>query len=84
MKRLGIAANKFNYQELDRWVKEQFFHGINDDDMLKEINSEHTAIKNTGKGTNKQDLILARQVDAWTTQAVARCTSEVNEQVATM
>ena len=30
MKRLRIAAKECNYQELDRWVKEHFIHGIND------------------------------------------------------
>ena len=34
MRRLGITEKECNYQELDRWVKEQFIHCINDDNML--------------------------------------------------
>ena len=31
--RVRIAAKEFNYQGLDRWVREQFIYGINDEYM---------------------------------------------------
>ena len=37
MERLRLVAVERNYQELDRQLKEQFIHGINDKDMLGEI-----------------------------------------------
>ena len=44
IRRLRTAAKECNTQNLDRWVKEQFIHGINDDNMLIEISSEPTAM----------------------------------------
>ena len=37
MGRLLVAAVECNYQEVDRQVKEQFIHGLNDKNMLEEI-----------------------------------------------
>ena len=34
MGRLQVAAVECNYQEVDRQLKEQFIHGINDNCML--------------------------------------------------
>ena len=34
MGRLRLAAVECNYTEIDRQLKEQFIHGLNDNDML--------------------------------------------------
>ena len=40
MRRLCVAAVKCNYQEVDRQLKEQFIHGLNEKYMLEEIIKE--------------------------------------------
>ena len=45
MGRLHIAV-ECNYQEVDRELKEQFIHGLNDKHMLEEIIIELTATNN--------------------------------------
>ena len=45
MGRLHIAAVDCNYQEVDRQLKEQFIHGLNDIYMLEEIIKELTVTK---------------------------------------
>ena len=45
MGRLHIAAVECNYQEVDRQLKEQFIHSLNDKHMLEEIIKELTATK---------------------------------------
>ena len=45
MGRLRIAAEECNYKKM--WLKEQFIHGLNDNEMQTEIMCEHTAIKDT-------------------------------------
>ena len=37
MGRLHITAVEYNYQEVDRQLKEQFIHGLNNKYMLEEI-----------------------------------------------
>ena len=37
MGRLQLSAVECNYQEIERQLKEQFIHGLNDMDMLGEI-----------------------------------------------
>ena len=37
MGRLKLAATECNYTEIDRQLKEQFIHSLNDTDMLSEI-----------------------------------------------
>ena len=34
------GSSKCNYQEVDRQLKEQFIHGLNDNSMLEEIIKE--------------------------------------------
>ena len=68
MKRLKIAAKEYNYQELDRWVKEQFIQGINDNNMLIDISSMLKAKKNTSKVTSNQVQMWARPAEAKRTQ----------------
>ena len=45
MGRLHIAAVQCNYQQVDRQLKEQFIHGLNDKYMLEEIIKELMATK---------------------------------------
>ena len=61
MKRLRSAAKQCNYQECDRWVKEQFIYSMNDDNMHIKINGEFTAIWNASKIISKQVLMWAKQ-----------------------
>ena len=37
MGRLRLALVECNYREVDRQLKEQFIHGLNDNDMFAEI-----------------------------------------------
>ena len=46
MRRLHTAAVDCNYQEVDRQLKEQFIHGLNNKYMLEEIIKELAATKN--------------------------------------
>ena len=43
MGRLCVAAAECNYREIDRQIKEQFIHGLNDKVMLDEVIRELTA-----------------------------------------
>ena len=64
MKRLRTAAKEFQYQEQERWVKEQFICGLNDECMQAKIISE---IKVKGKAdsiTSKKVLMLATWEEA--------------------
>ena len=42
MGRLRLAAVEFNDREVDRQLKEQFLHELNDNDLLPEIIGKHT------------------------------------------
>ena len=37
MHQLRIKANEYEYREKDRYIKNQFINGINDDMMIAEI-----------------------------------------------
>ena len=52
--RLRIAVGECNYKELHRKLKEQFIHGLNDDEMLTELIHKLTAIKSTSIVTSEQ------------------------------
>ena len=45
MGRLSLAAIECKYKEIDRQLKEQFIHGLNDTDILAEIIRELTKIQ---------------------------------------
>ena len=49
MDHLRIKANKYEYKEEGRRLKEQFINCINDGDLITEIISELTAVKKTMK-----------------------------------
>ena len=58
MGRLCIVVVECNYQEVDRQLKEQFIHSLNNKHMLEEIIKELTA-------TNNDDHITSGGVLAW-------------------
>ena len=69
MGRLQIAAVECNYKEVDRQLKEQFIHGLNDRVMLDEIVGVLVA-KNNSKQMNSEDVLLwARPIKAQRAQA---------------
>ena len=57
MGRLRIAAAECNYKEIDRQLKEQFIHGLNDKTILDEVVRELMA-KNSSKQMNSEDVLL--------------------------
>ena len=50
------------------WLKEQFIHGLKDNDMLTEIIHELTTVRDTSMITSDQVLAWAMQVKAWWSQ----------------
>ena len=60
---LCVAAVECNYQEVDRQLKEQFIHGLNDKHMLEEIIKELTATNNYEHITNGGVLACTKRVE---------------------
>ena len=54
--RLRIAVAECNYKKLDRQLKEQFLHGLNDNDMLTEIIYKLTTMTYINTVTSKEIL----------------------------
>ena len=54
MGRLRLVVVECNYREVDRQFKEQFIHGLNDNDMLAEIFRELTKAKESTAITSEQ------------------------------
>ena len=50
--RLRVTAIECNYQEVDRQLKEQFIHGLNDKNMLEEIIKELMTVKSNEQITS--------------------------------
>ena len=69
MGRLHIAAVVCNYHEVDRQLKEQFIHGLNDKYMLEEIIKELMATKNDDHITSGGVLAWAKRVEVQRVQA---------------
>ena len=69
MGRLHVAAVECNYQEVDRQLKEQFIHGLNDKYMLQEIIKELTATKNNDHITSGGMMAQAKRVEVQRAQA---------------
>ena len=69
MGRLHVAAVECNYQEVDRWLMEQFIHGLNDKHMLEEIIKELTVTNIDDHITNGGVLAWAKRVDGQRLQA---------------
>ena len=59
MDRLRILATECNYHDIDRYLKEQFIHNLNDNSMMVEIISELTKGENKDV-TSNQVLLLER------------------------
>ena len=70
MVRLHVTAVECNYQEIDRQLKEQFFHSLNDKHMLEEIIKEPTATSNDDHMTSVGVLAWEKRVEAQRAQAV--------------
>ena len=51
-------------KEKGRWLKEQFLHGMSDEEMMIEIIRELTAIKQTNKVTSEQVLCWTIRVES--------------------
>ena len=61
MGRIRVVAIECNYKELDRQLKEQFIHELNDGDMLADLIRELTT-------TNENMLVTSEQVLVWETE----------------
>ena len=69
MGRLWLAAVECNYKEIDRQLKEQFIHGLNDTQMLTEIINELTKAEENAKVTSYHMLTWTKWVEAQKTQS---------------
>ena len=69
MGRLWVVVAECNFRELDRQLKEQFIHGLNDQLMLDEIIRELTAKNNDEQVTSEGELTWAKQIEAQRAQA---------------
>ena len=69
MGRLCIAAVECNYQEVDRQLKRQFIHGLNDEYMLEKIIKELMATKNNDHITSGGMLAWDKRVEVQRAQA---------------
>ena len=69
MGRLCVAAVRCNYREVDRQLKEQFIHGVNDKCMLEEIIKELTTTKDDDQISSEGVLAWAIRVEAQRAQA---------------
>ena len=69
MDRLWLSAIECNYKELNRQLKEQFIHSLNDTDMLGEIIRELTKIHENTEMTNENMLCWAKRVEAQRVQS---------------
>ena len=65
MGRLQIAVAECNYKEVDKQLKEQFIHGLNDRVMLDEIVRELMA-KIAVNRLNSEDVLLWGQINQGT------------------
>ena len=78
--RLRLAAVECNYKEIDRQLKEQFMHGLNDNDMPAEIISELTKAEESTAVISEQVLIWAKRVKAQRAQsAIVNSLSKTKE-----
>ena len=64
----GLELQQCNYHELDRQLKEQFVHGLNDKEMLGKIIKELTTIRGNDTITSESILSRAKRVGVQRTQ----------------
>ena len=62
--RLRTAAVECKYKEVDRQLKEQFIHGVNDDEILEEVARELTKYGEDVTIPSESVLAWARSVEA--------------------
>ena len=74
MGRLHVVAVECNCREVDRQLKEQFIHGLNDRCMLGEIIKELTAANDGEQITSEGMLAWVKGVEAQGTQATVLST----------
>ena len=70
--RLRLSTIECNYKEIDRQIKEQFIHGLNDNDMLGEIILELTKIKDNEEIMSKNVLSWTKRIKAQRVQSTIR------------
>ena len=61
---MRLAAIECNYKEIDRQLKKQFIHGLNDSDILGEITRELTKIQENSEITSENLFCWAKRVEA--------------------
>ena len=64
MGKLQLSVMEINFKELNRQLKEQFIHSLNDTDMLGEIIRELTKIHEITEITSENVLCWAKRVEA--------------------
>ena len=69
MGQLQVAAVQCNYQEIDRQLKEQIIHGINNKHMLEKIIKELTVTSNDDNITSGGVLAWEKRVETQRQQA---------------
>ena len=80
MGRLHMMAVECTYQQVDRQLKEQFIHGLNDKYMIEEIIKELMATKNDDHNTSGGVLVWAKKVDVQRIQAAVSNTLTESKQ----
>ena len=66
---LKMSAIECNYKEIERQLKEQFRHVLNDSHMSIEIIREFTKIEDNKSITSKQVLVWERRVETQKAQS---------------
>ena len=69
MEGLCVAAAECGYKEIDRQLKEQFIHSLNNKDLLSKIIKELTTKRNNEQTTSEDVLVWAKRVEAQRVQA---------------
>ena len=64
-----MAAAECGYKEIDRQLKEEYIHSLNDKDMLGEIIKELTTKNNDEQTTSEGVLVWVKRVEAQRAQA---------------
>ena len=71
MGRLQLSAVECRYKEIDRQLKEQLIHRVNDMDMLGEIIRELTKVNTGSVITSESVLAWPKRIEVQRAQAVA-------------
>ena len=62
--RIILVALECNYKDIDRQLKKQFIHRLNDNDMLADIMKELTKAEERMAVTSEHELVLVKRVAA--------------------